>query len=597
MKKFFIVLGWLFLLGALTSGMLVLDAVKRSNLVLPRTVFGNLSLGGLTRDDAREHIKQALAAYAEKPFTLAARGEAQETSLAELHVAFNERAIMDELKFAGELSNASVLLWSIAGQRVMPKVSADRTELFRVIHEKFPSIPQAKNAYFSNVGKKPVIAAEVHGVTPILEPLLAQLKQDMQFLEHRPLFVEFKDAPPTVSAKDLEANKDALLAAFPKALTLKLEKHTWKADFIKHPEWIAVDRKNYEVGAAESAFTLQWDPLAYSQFLQEVAPTLEQVPEDVRIARDAEGKVTIDGRGNEGKAIPRDRLLTLANISLSKGEAETEIPLDVVPFKVEVSPELKELGIHGLLAVGHTRFTGSPANRQHNIGVGISKFNGLVIAPGETFSFGKNLGEVDGSTGYKKELVIKPEGTIPEYGGGICQVSSTMYRAALFAGLPIAERRAHSYAVSYYSQILGHGLDATVYPPSPDLKFVNDTPGAILVQAYVDGVDAYYKFYGTDDGRKVEMEGPMISNQRGPPAEPVLVPDKNLKPGEKKQVEKAHGGFDVLWYRHLTKANGEKVKEAVVSKYKAVPNKFLVGGEVTPAGENEGLAAAPNPFE
>jgi vancomycin resistance protein YoaR len=135
----------------------------------------------------------------------------------------------------------------------------------------------------------------------------------------------------------------------------------------------------------------------------------------------------------------------------------------------------------------------------------------VIIQPGQEFSFNTTLGIVDGSTGYRKELVIKPEGTLPEFGGGLCQVSTTMYRAILFAGLPVTDRAPHSYAVSYYSQVLGHGLDATIYLGGQDLKFTNDTGYPILVHTYtVDDYELYFDFYGTADGRSVELEGPKI---------------------------------------------------------------------------------------
>jgi vancomycin resistance protein YoaR len=175
------------------------------------------------------------------------------------------------------------------------------------------------------------------------------------------------------------------------------------------------------------------------------------------------------------------------------------------------------------------------------------------------------------------ELVIKPEGTIPEYGGGICQVSTTVYRAAVFAGLPIVERHPHSYAVTYYSQILGHGLDATIYLGGADLRFTNDTGNSMLMQAYVkDDYELYIVIYGTNDGRVVEMDGPYISNHHG--AGPtVYVDSPNLKKGTQKQTEKAHGGFDALWYRNITLKNGEKIKEEIKSAYKAMPAKILTG--------------------
>jgi vancomycin resistance protein YoaR len=79
------------------------------------------------------------------------------------------------------------------------------------------------------------------------------------------------------------------------------------------------------------------------------------------------------------------------------------------------------------------------------------------------------------------ELVIKKEGTVPEFGGGLCQVSSTAFRAAMNGGLPITQRRNHAYAVQYYAP---QGTDATIYPGVVDLKFINDTPGDILIWAF-----------------------------------------------------------------------------------------------------------------
>lgn len=581
----------------LFSATLALDLFKRKDLVLPRTVLGNLSLGGMSRDEVRIAIRTRLQTFLDEPFSLGARGEVQPVTLKDFGLRVSEAAILDDIPFANNVSNAKLILWSIAGRRVAPNFPVAKPELLRVIEEKFPNIPQAKNAYFAPDGKKRKIIEAQSGVSPNLEPLIQEIKQQLVFLEHQPLVVEFRESPPTIFAADLQKYETSISNHFPKKVGLIYEKQKWEADFEKHPDWIVFDAKPYAVAADQLAFSLRWEPVAFSQFLQQqVSTRLEQTPENVRIFKDGDGKIQFDGRAVDGRAIERERLLTLANSAIADLKAEVEIPLEVVTPKVEVTEEVQQLGIHELIGVGHTRFEGSPTNRKHNIGVGIARFNGVLIAPGETFSFGKTLGPVDGSTGYKKELVIKPEGTIPEFGGGICQVSSTMYRAAIFTGLPIVERSPHSYVVTYYSQIGGHGLDATVYPPARDLKFANDTPGAILVQSYVDGVDAYFKFYGTNDGRKVEMDGPFISNRVSAPAEPLLVPDLKLKAGEKKQVEKAHAGFTALWYRNITQGGITK-KEEIISRYRAVPNKFLVGGEAASIGENKGPTEATNPFE
>jgi vancomycin resistance protein YoaR len=167
------------------------------------------------------------------------------------------------------------------------------------------------------------------------------------------------------------------------------------------------------------------------------------------------------------------------------------------------------LGIRELVAEGVSKFNGSPNNRRHNIAVGLEKFKGIIIPQGAEFSFDDNLGPVTAEAGFLPELVIKgSEGTIPELGGGLCQVSTTTFRAAMAGGLPITARRNHAYAVQYYSP---QGTDATIYPGSADLKFINNTPGAILIWPYEkDKNTLVYDFYGTNDGRKVTLEKPVV---------------------------------------------------------------------------------------
>lgn len=167
--------------------------------------------------------------------------------------------------------------------------------------------------------------------------------------------------------------------------------------------------------------------------------------------------------------------------------------------------ETNNLGINELVAVGESNFKGSPRNRRVNIRVGADKFQGLIIAPGEEFSFNKVLGDVDAEHGFLPELVIKKTGTVPEFGGGLCQVSSTAFRAAMNAGLPITARRNHSYAVQYYAP---QGTDATIYPGVQDFKFKNDLSSHLLIRTRIEGDKLFYDFYGTKDDRKVTFDGP-----------------------------------------------------------------------------------------
>jgi vancomycin resistance protein YoaR len=167
--------------------------------------------------------------------------------------------------------------------------------------------------------------------------------------------------------------------------------------------------------------------------------------------------------------------------------------------------DTNELGINQLVAVGESDFSGSPANRLVNIRVGAKKFNGLIIKPGEEFSFNKFLGDVDEANGFLPELVIKRTGLVPELGGGLCQVSSTTFRAAMNAGLPILERRNHSFPVRYYAP---QGTDATIYPGVVDLRFTNDLPSHMLIRTRIAGNKLFFEFYGTKDDRQVAFDGP-----------------------------------------------------------------------------------------
>ncbi|MDP4038558.1 MAG: VanW family protein, partial [bacterium] len=159
---------------------------------------------------------------------------------------------------------------------------------------------------------------------------------------------------------------------------------------------------------------------------------------------------------------------------------------------------LATLGINELIGEGVTYFPGSSANRITNIKVGSSKFNGVLLKPGQVFSFGEILGDVGPEQGYTEGRVILEGRQENQYGGGLCQVSSTAFRAALMSGLPIIQRVSHSFAVSYYTAPYGvPGVDATIYYPQVDLKFRNDTGSYILIQTVLAGTTLKFDYYGT----------------------------------------------------------------------------------------------------
>ncbi|PIP74493.1 MAG: hypothetical protein COW87_03645, partial [Candidatus Levybacteria bacterium CG22_combo_CG10-13_8_21_14_all_35_11] len=177
---------------------------------------------------------------------------------------------------------------------------------------------------------------------------------------------------------------------------------------------------------------------------------------------------------------------TIALISSDKTK-NIIIPIPIKKTKPAITTDkANKLGIKEVIGTGTSLFQHSIPGRIFNVTLAATRINGILVAPGETFSFNKALGDVSSFTGYKQAYIIKDGRTVLGDGGGVCQVSTTLFRAILNAGLPILERQAHAYRVGYYEQDSSPGLDATVYSPSPDLKFKNDTENNILIQSFVD---------------------------------------------------------------------------------------------------------------
>ena len=243
------------------------------------------------------------------------------------------------------------------------------------------------------------------------------------------------------------------------------------------------------------------------------------------------------------------------------------------------SKDLPSLGITDLMGTGTSTFKGSSQERATNIRVAAGLLNGAVVPPGGTFSFLSTMGGIDEAHGFVEGYVIQAERTQRGVGGGVCQVSTTMFRAAFWSGMDIAERNEHAYRVGWY-EANGEpvGFDAAVFDPGVDLKFVNNSPHYILVEA-VAGADLLtVNVYGTKLAGEVKLEGPFITNRQPAPPD-VYEVDPRLPPGTKKQVETAHSGLTTKITR-ITRTPGQPDKlDDFTSTYKPWPNMYIVASE------------------
>lgn len=312
---------------------------------------------------------------------------------------------------------------------------------------------------------------------------------------------------------------------------------------------------------------------------EKVSQSLNLAPGSVRIlgGPGTNEPITFEGVGIPGRMVNEAVLAELIIVAVENNKNDVTIPVIITQPTIQVdNPELVSRGIKEVVTLGESEFLGSSQDRQHNIRTGLSKFNGTLIPKGSEFSFNTILGRVDGSTGYRKELVIQGDRTVPEYGGGLCQVSTTAYRGVWEYGFPITARRNHSYTVSYYYP---QGTDATIYPGIQDMKFTNDSPGDLLIQTHTEGVRAYFIYYGTKDERTSQIIGPYIWGRTAAPPKRIEYVD-DLPPGKQKNVGNAVAGMKTAWFRVIQPVGAtEPKKESYYSTYQARPLFLLIGRE------------------
>lgn len=293
-----------------------------------------------------------------------------------------------------------------------------------------------------------------------------------------------------------------------------------------------------------------------TSYLESISKEINTAPIDARFSIN-NGKIAEFSAPQKGRLlnVPESRANIISVLTqntnsppdIPNSENKAELAVDEIEPKLTLD-EVNNLGINVLLGRGESDFTGSSNSRIHNIGIGSKIFNGILLESGQDFSFNRSLGPVDASGGYLPELVIKNGKLMPEYGGGICQVSTTIFRAAMVTGLAILERHPHSLPVKYYNP---QGFDATIYPGVSDFRFKNDTPAYILIQSKVIGSKLYFEIYGTSDNRKVVIDGPR---------------QYDVKP---------NGSLKAVLSRTITYADGTEKKDVFYSSYSS-PSAFQI---------------------
>lgn len=361
--------------------------------------------------------------------------------------------------------------------------------------------------------------------------------------------LKFEHHIATVSGAGLDLGYDATLSAT-QAYAIGRSGH-----------WIGDLTTKFFRGTVALTPYFRWKTDLVRSAITDLAATID-VPVQDALFQFSNGRVSAFRTSREGRMV--NQAETLARFETAVRALPhapifhiiVNVPVDTVKPAV-TTQQVNSFGIRELIGRGYSEFQGSIPGRIHNVALAASRLNGILVAPGETFSFNAIVGDISAATGYQSAYIIKEGRTVLGDGGGVCQVSSTLFRAALNAGLPIVERHAHAYRVHYYEEGgFKPGLDATVFSPSVDLVIKNDTPAHILIQTKTDltNLTLAFELYGTHDGRSSEISNHNVWGETPPPP-PLYQDDPTLKEGVVKQVDWAAWGAKASFKYRVTRGN------------------------------------------
>lgn len=300
---------------------------------------------------------------------------------------------------------------------------------------------------------------------------------------------------------------------------------------------------------------------AFAKLLIPIAGQVDRKPQNARFYFDDNTRqLVLIEHSAIGRTTDVPATIAAVNEALMRGEHVVALVINEQQPAITDAATAESLGIRELIGSQTSYFRGSNAERMTNIQIAAARFHGIFVPPGATFSMGEVLGDVTLDNGFAEAWIIYGGRTIKGVGGGVCQVSTTLFRTAFMAGFPIVERHSHAYRVSYYEQTatgrdpLLAGMDATVYFPLVDFKFTNDTPYWLLMETYFNATSQSltWKFYSTSDGRSVTFEASGPRNVTPAPP-PLFELNPDLGKNEIKQVDWAADGADVTIVRTVWK--------------------------------------------
>jgi vancomycin resistance protein YoaR len=589
---------------AASAGLYMLDRSYQGR-IYPNVTIQGLDVGELTPREAETALRERYAAFTSQPATITYDDRVWQPSLDELGIAFDFDGAITSAYRAGRgnglLANVTAVaaIWR-DGLELPLAVSFDQGRAQQYLAAIAAELEQSPaDAQIGLNGAQVWTQPSRTGRQVLIDPTLRELTAGLQRFEPTSVALQTRTLPPGLGDATVEGARRQLetILQAPVELSLDGEQYSWSQEEIAR--LLRISRVPGD-GADRVVVTVNRQPV--ETWLTTLADETEKPGVLPRVDWNG-GDLKITKPGVAGSRLDETRARDMFLAALNGPERQIALPVRAVDPPV-TEANLKQLGIDELVSIGKSDFTGSAAYRVHNIGAGMRLLHGLLLAPGAEFSFNKNIGTIDAANGFVEGAAIIQNRTQQEFGGGICQDSTTIFRAAFWAGLPITERWGHSFYISWYDKYAlgpqgnGPGLDATIFTSGPDLKFVNDTGAWMLIQAWSNpktGI-AQVELYGTKPNRDVTLTH-RVYDRKPAPAAPVYAADPKVPQGSFKHTDKARGGMTIDVYRIVTENGVQKEPELFRTRFRPWPNIYTFNpADLGPDGQPLiSLQAPPNP--
>ncbi len=551
--------------------------------IFPGIFFNNIALGGLTKQEAQQIIQTQVIPNLPQNISLVYQDQMWNTNLLEMGVRYDPQQIADYAFSVGRSGSPAVWMGDIvailSGNKSIPPTilfnEATAAETLTVIAQDLDR--PVEEARLSFEGSTVITTPGQTGRTLDVEQTLELVREAIRQQNSSTISLAVTETAPDILDAEPYAQiiREFLASDFvltvPEEYNHPKEEQHLNAGVLS--PMLKLVKKNQD---GQFSISLQFQESVLQNLLNDLADKFNSDTINPRfIFNDSNGEIELLENGIVGRTLDIPTSLIAIQQQIATGAHEATLVFDYTAPSVADTATGSELGITELVQQQSTYFYGSNSARIQNIKTAASRFLGILVAPGEVFSMADYLGEISLDTGFTEALIIYNGKTIEGVGGGVCQVSTTLFRTAFFGGYPILERYPHAYRVSYYEKTAGNqinpnlaGLDATVYVPLVDLKFQNDSSYWLLMEAYVypEASQIQWKFYSTNDGRSMEWETTGPINIVKPPETKYYL-NTQLQVGEIKQVDWEADGSDVRVDRWVYKNGALYFQDQFLTHY------------------------------